>query len=171
MELTKLLTHFSERNFKKGDFLIREGQICQQIFFIKEGMVKICSYIDDREFIMRFFQENMFVTVMNSFVDQTPSHFQIKALEDGKALMLHKDKMEELCKTHHEIETFFRKLTSWVASNAITRLSTVLENDAATRYRIFLKNHGELMQRISLGDLSSYLGITQASLSKIRAKK
>jgi len=66
----------------KGDFLVREGQLCQYVFFIKQGMVKICSFIEDREFIMRFFTENTFVTVVNSFTEQTPSHFQIKALED-----------------------------------------------------------------------------------------
>src|ERR1700712_5006194 len=107
MELTNLLSHFTEKPFHKGDFLVREGQVCQYVFFIKQGIVKICSFIDDREFIMRFFTENMFVTVMNSFTEQTPSHLQIKALEDGTALILHRDKMEELCRNDHEIETFF----------------------------------------------------------------
>jgi CRP/FNR family transcriptional regulator, anaerobic regulatory protein len=171
MELTTILPHFTERHFKKGDFLLREGQVSQYVFFIQLGMVKVCSFHDDREFILRFFTENMFVTVFDSFTEQTPSHFQIKALEDGTALMLHRDKMEELCRSNHEIESFFRKWTQWVASQMVSRLGTMLENDAATRYKIFVENNSELMQRISLGDLASYLGITQASLSKIRAKK
>ena len=171
MELTNILPYFTERPFKKGDFLLREGQVSQHVLFIQLGMVKVCSFNEDREFILRFFPENMFVAVFNSFIDQTPSHFQIKALEDGIALMLHRDKMEELCSSNHEIETFFRKWAQWVASQLVSRLGTMLENDAAKRYKIFVENNHELMQRISLGDLSSYLGITQASLSKIRAKK
>ena len=171
MELTNLLSHFTEKPFSKGDFLIREEQVCQYIFFIKKGMVKVCASDGNREFIMRFFQENIFVTVVNSFVEQTPSRFQIKALEDGIALMLHRDKMEELCSNNHEIESFFRKLTEKIASQMVTRISGMLQDDATTRYKMFLENNAALMQRISLGDLASYLGITQASLSKIRAKK
>jgi CRP-like cAMP-binding protein len=171
MELTNLLYHFTEKPFHKGDFLVREGQVCHYVFFIKKGMVKLCSSNNDREFIMRFFSENMFVTVFNSFTDKTPSHFRIKALEDGIALMLHRDKMEEICSDNHKTESFFRKLTQWTASQMVTRLTGMLENDAGARYKLFTENSGELMQRISLGDLASYLGITQASLSKIRGKR
>src|ERR1700712_266375 len=171
MELTDLLYHFTEKPFHKGDFLVREGQVCHYVFFIKRGMVKLCSSNNDREFIMRFFSENMLVTVFNSFTEQIPSHFQIKALEDGTVLMLHRDKMEELCSGNHGIESFFRKIIQWTASQMVSRLTGMLENDAGTRYNMFVKNNSELMQRVSLGDLASYLGITQASLSKIRAKK
>lgn len=171
MELIALLSHFTEKPFHKGDFLIREGQVCQHLFFVRTGMVKLCSSNDDREFIMRFFSENMFVTVFNSFTEQIPSHFQIKALEDGTVLMLHRDKMEELCAGSHEIEAFFRKITQWTASQMVSRLSGMLENNAGARYKIFMENNRNLMQRISLGDLANYLGITQASLSKIRAKR
>lgn len=171
MELSYLLAHFSTRPFHKGDVLVREGQVCQYVYFIKEGMVKLCSFNDEREFIMRFFTENMFVTVLNSFTDQTPSHFQIKALEDGMALMLHKDDMEQLCKSDHQIEAVIRQWLQWAASQMMYRLNVMLENDAATRYQIFIDNNAALLQRISLGDLANYLGITQASLSKIRGKK
>lgn len=171
MDLSNLLSHFTEKGFHKGDFLVREGQFCQHVYYIKKGMVKVSSFNDDREFIMRFFPEHMFVTVLNSFTDQTPSHFQIKALEDGVALMLHRDKMEELCKSNHEFEMLIRRWFQWAAAQMLSRLGVMLENDAATRYKIFVENNTALMQRVSLGDLANYLGITQASLSKIRAKK
>lgn len=171
MDLSNFLSHFTEKPFRKGDFLIREGQLCQYIYFIKKGMVKVSSFNDEREFIMRFFPEGMFVTAMDSFTNQTPSHFQIKALEDGIALMLHRDKMEGLCKNNHEFETIIRKWLQWAASQMVSRLGVMLENDAAMRYKIFVESNETLMQRISLGDLANYLGITQASLSKIRAKK
>jgi len=171
MDLQKLLSHFTETPFNKGDFLMHEGQICKHIYFVKKGMAKICSFNDDREFIMRFLPENSFFTALESFNDQAPSHFQIKALEDGIVLKLHRDKMEELCKAHHEIETFFRKWFLEIAAFMVARLSSMLENDASERYKMFIENNADLMQRISLGDLASYLGITQASLSKIRSKK
>jgi CRP-like cAMP-binding protein len=171
MDLPGLLSYFTEKPFRKGDLLVREGQVCQFIFFIQSGMVKLCSSNEDREFIMRFFPENTFVTVFDSFTEQIPSHFQIKALEDGTALLLQREKMEELCRNNHETESFFRKLIQWTTSQMVSRLTFMLENDATTRYNLFVEKNSNLMQRISLGDLASYLGITQASLSKIRAKK
>lgn len=171
MQLQNLLSHFTEVPFQKGDFLMREGQVCKHIYFVKNGMVKICSFNNDREFIMRFLPENTFFTALESFNDQAPSHFHIKALENGGVLKLHRDKMEQLCKDNHEIETFFRKWFLEVASFMVSRLSSMLENDASERYKMFVENNTDLMQRISLGDLANYLGITQASLSKIRAKK
>ncbi|MCS3871162.1 CRP-like cAMP-binding protein [Chryseobacterium ginsenosidimutans] len=171
MDVQNLLSHFTEVPIQKGDFLVREGQVCKHIYFVKKGMVKICSCNEDREFILRFFPEEHFVTALESFNDQTPSHFQIKALEDGIILKLHRDKMEKLCKDHHEIETFFRKWLLQIAAYMVSRLSTILKDDAGTRYKMFLETNADLMQRISLGDLANYLGITQASLSKIRAKK
>lgn len=171
MNIETLLTHFTEKSFRKGDFLIREGQTCHYVFFLRKGLVKLCSSNGDREFIMRFFSESSFVTVFDSFTENFPSHFQIKALEHCEVLMLHRDKMEELCASNHAAETFFRKLVQWTASKMVSRLTEMLENDATARYRLFLKDNSNLLQRIQLGDLASYLGITQASLSKIRAKK
>jgi hypothetical protein len=47
----------------------------------------------------------------------------------------------------------------------------MLEDDATERYNGFIKDNNHLLQRISLGDIASYLGISQVSLSRIRAKK
>ena len=51
------------------------------------------------------------------------------------------------------------------------RISELLEDNATERYADFVREHPQLLQRISLGDLASYLGITQVSLSRIRAAK
>ena len=85
--------------------------------------------------------------------------------------MLSKKEMEKLCLKHHSIETFFRKLVSMAVVNMMKRISEMLEENASTRYAHFIKDNGHLLQRISLGDLASYLGITQVSLSRIRSQK
>ena len=69
------------------------------------------------------------------------------------------------------METFFRKLASLAATKMTRRISEMLEENATERYNLFVKENNQILQRISLGDLASYLGITQQSLSRIRAKK
>ena len=53
----------------------------------------------------------------------------------------------------------------------MSRISEFLEYDAKKRYSNFLQHSSDLLQRISLGDLADYLGITQVSLSRIRGQK
>jgi len=79
--------------------------------------------------------------------------------------------MEELCKKHHCMETYFRKLVSTVTIKMMKRITEMLEENATERYNEFLEEHKPILQRINLGDMASYLGITQQSLSRIRAQK
>lgn len=170
MDLNALLPHFTARVYSRGDLLVREGQVCNSIYFVKKGLIKLFSLHGEREFVMHFFSEGMLATVVDSYTFQRPGHFQIKALEDSEVLVIHKETLEGLCKQSHEIESFIRQQVQFTAARMHERITDILENDAKNSYEMFLKKHPDLMQRISLGDLANYLGITQASLSKIRAK-
>ena len=167
----ELFDKLKTKTFQKGDLLLNEGNVCRNIYFIDEGLTKTFFYRDGKEFIMRFFHENMMFTVIDSYITQTPSTFMILALETTTVTYISQEELEELCKKHHCIETFLRKLVSFASINMSKRISEMLEENATARYNNFVKENNSLLQRISLGDLSSYIGITQVSLSRIRAKK
>ena len=156
-------------NAKKGHLLLRKGHICQNIFFINSGLCKTFFFKEDKEFIMRFFTESSIFTVIDSFVTQSPSAFAIYALEPTTYTCLNFTHLQELCKKHHCMETFYRQLVSGASVNMMKRITELLEDNASERYSDFVKQYPKLLQRISLGDLASYLGITQVSLSRIRA--
>ncbi len=120
---------------------------------------------------MRFFSENVLFTVFESYLTQTPSNYMIIALETTTIMQVSHDMMEELCKKHHCIETFFRKLVSVAAVKMSKRISEMLEENATDRYNQFVKENNTILHRINLGDLAKYLGITQQSLSRIRGQK
>lgn len=161
----------SAKVFDKGDLLLKAGETCKKIYFVDEGLTKIFFNKGDKEFIMRFFPERTLFSVLNSFETQTPSQFEIMALEKTSVIYLLKTDLETLCKKHHSIETAYRKLLSIATINMMKRISEMLEENATERYDHFLQDNGQLLQRISLGDLANYLGITQVSLSRIRANK
>ncbi|RZM30442.1 MAG: Crp/Fnr family transcriptional regulator [Pedobacter sp.] len=156
---------------KKGDILLDNGRVCRHLYFIHQGLCKTFFFKADKEFIMRFFSEGSIFTVLDSFVTQTPSTYSISVLEPTTYTRLSFDDLQMLCQKHHCVETFFRKLVSNGAINMMKRISELLEDNASERYADFIKDQSFLMQRISLGDLASYLGITQVSLSRIRAVK
>ena len=151
--------------------MLSRGSVCEHLFFIDQGLAKTYFNTGDKEFIMRFFCENEMFTVLDSYVTRQPSAYYIKALEPTEISYVEQKEMEKLCLKHHSIETFFRKLVSMAVVNMMKRISEMLEENASTRYTHFIKDNGHLLQRISLGDLASYLGITQVSLSRIRSQK
>lgn len=156
---------------KKGHSLLRKGTVCQNIYFLNNGLCKTFFFKEEKEFIMRFFIEGSIFTVLDSFVTQSPSTFAIYALEPITYTCLSFTQLNLLCKKHHCMETFYRQLVSGASVNMMKRISELLEDNASERYSNFVKEYPKLIQRISLGDLSSYLGITQVSLSRIRAVK
>jgi CRP-like cAMP-binding protein len=167
--------HLSEvmftKNFERNDYFLKEGEVCKYLYFINRGLVKTFFYKYDKEFIMRFFTEGTMFTVLDSYLNEAPSSFMVVALEPTSVTCVSSFDMKRLCKQHHCIETFFRKLVSIAAVNMMKRISEMLDENATESYLHFLEENGDLLQRISLGDLASYLGITQVSLSRIRAKK
>ncbi len=159
------------KTYKKGEYILREGEVCKYLYFLSKGLAKISFEKGDKEFIMRFFSGNVLFSVFESFITQAPSPYRIVALEETTVMLISHRRMEELCKKHHDVETLFRKVLSIVAIRMTKRISEMLEENATERYTQFVKEHHSILQRISLGDLASYLGITQQSLSRIRAKK
>jgi len=160
-----------QKSFAKGDYLLEAGNVCSRIYFIDRGLAKTFFHTGTREFIMRFFAEGNMFTVLDTFVTRQPSAHSIEALEPTEVTYLNHADLENLCSKYHSIETFFRKLVSVAAVNMMDRIGGTLEEKAQVAYHKFLHEHGKLLQRISLADLASYLGITQVSLSRIRGMK
>ncbi|WP_416865602.1 MAG: Crp/Fnr family transcriptional regulator [Imperialibacter sp.] len=166
-----LLEKLKSRTIEKNDFILKRGEVCRHLCFVDEGLTKTFFTSEDKEFVMRFFAEHSMLTVLDSFVSEMPSNYGMLALEKTRVTYISKPDLEQLCGKHHCVETFFRKLVSMAAANMMKRVSEMLEDNATARYNHFVANEGQLLQRISLGDLSNYLGVTQVTLSRIRAKK
>ena len=148
----------------------KEGQICRNLYFINDGLVKHYYHHKNRIFILRFFTENNFFTALDSFIKQIPAEFMTVAMEDTTTTFIDYYDLEELGKKHHSIETFIRKYISIAAVNTLKRYKELLDKDATELYRSFIIENQPLLQRISLGDIASYIGISQVTLSRIRAK-
>jgi CRP-like cAMP-binding protein len=158
------------KSVRKGEILLEEGDVCSYLYFINEGLAKVFSFSGDKEFIMRFFSESQIFSVFDSFLTKTPSKFTIIALEDSLVSMINYDDMESISQKHHAMETFFRKVTSHTTIRMTKRIHEMLEEDTTRRYQNFMDENKHIAQRISLGDVARYLGITQPSLSRIRSQ-
>ena len=166
-----LLKDFKTKTFNKNDFLLKSDEVCKYFYFVEQGLAKSFSYNKNQEFIMAFFQENMMFTELSSYLAQKPSKYILIALENTTIKYIHRDAIERHCKRHHSIETLVSKLFAITSVCFMNRISEMLEENAKERYNNFINNYPDLLKRISLGDLANYIGITQVSLSRIRATR
>jgi CRP-like cAMP-binding protein len=164
-----LSRHLETLRFKKGEAILAQGSTCRYLYYIKSGLVKTGFESKDRTFIMRFFAEGEMFTVLDSYLSQKPSTYEVVALEDTVITRISRTEMDKLRTRFHHMETFFGKLVAIASVNMMARIGEILEEHALARYENFLKENPVLLQRVSLRDLASYLGITQVSLSRIRA--
>lgn len=167
----KLTAACSEKEYKKGEALLKIGASCEHFYFINKGLVKLSFDTDDGEFIMRFFQEHILFTELESLTSSKSSKYQIVALEDVSCTRLPFVHFNKLCAADANIAMFYSKLLTMAHINMMNRISEMLESNAKTRYNNFLNQNADIVNRISLGDLSKYLGINQVTLSRIRKKK
>jgi len=170
---TEVATVLAQRletvSFKKGEAILEQGSVCRYVYFINSGLVKTGFESKDRTFIMRFFAEGTMFTVLDSYLSRQASAYQIRALENTMVTRIPRKALDDLRTRFHSVETFFSKLLAMASVNMMSRIGEILEEQASVRYANFTKENPDLAQRISLGDLASYLGITQVSLSRIRA--
>ena len=166
-----LLSICVEKNYKKGEKLLSIGGYCNYLYFINAGLVKLSFEVDEGEFIMRFFQENILFTELESLTTNKASGYKITALEDVDCILISYSKFEKICREIPRLALLYNKMLTMAHINMMNRISEMLESDAKARYNNFLNENIEIINRISLGDLSRYLGINQVTLSRIRKKK
>ena len=156
---------------KKGEFLFEEGSICHQVFFIEKGLARIYYYSNSgKEITSWFFEENSFFTAIDSFYYHKPTRVFCETLEDSVIYSIKYSELEDLINKEHGARLAFyvlyelmKRMTDFIVS--------IKFQSAEDRYNNMLKDYPSIFQRVSLGYIASYLGITQETLSRIRAGK
>ncbi|WP_343691614.1 Crp/Fnr family transcriptional regulator [Chitinophaga sp.] len=161
--------HFETQVFREGEQLFAPGGICRQLYFIKQGVLRIMSVSDRGEDITHYFlKEHYFCTILGSFLEQTPALEGIQAATDVEVYVIGKDEFNELYQADEAFRKMFDQHTTHGLLQKIQFRNMLHGHDATTRYRIFLEKLPDIAARVQLGYIASYLGITQQSLSRIR---
>ncbi len=168
----KALTEsFERKKFEKGDLLLREGQHCKYLYFVESGMVRN-FYNAEKQDVSTWFQiEGGFISSWFSFYSSKPSYESIEALEDTVMYVLHHDKYEELLKSFGEFEKFARILAQEQVALIDSFSKGYMFLSAKEKYELVLSYLPNIEQRVKLGQLATFLGISQETLSRIRAGK
>ncbi|MFZ0598388.1 MAG: Crp/Fnr family transcriptional regulator [Flavobacterium sp.] len=164
-----ILTKATELEFKKDEYFSEAGKVSQQVGFVLDGIVRVCYYNNKGEEITKYFiEENNLVVDLESFDNEIPSTAYVQATTDCKLLVFSRKDWKELLDTIIPWEAIVHKIISKALRQKVERRSPLVAEDATTRYLMFLDIYPNVVNRVPLSYVASYLGITQSSLSRIR---
>jgi CRP-like cAMP-binding protein len=166
-DLQTILSNFQERTVEKDKFVIKKGQVVAAYFFIKSGGLRIYFDKADREITGWLAFENDFFTELNSLKSGQPTQFNIQAIEKTTLLTIDKQQMDRLYKQFPVWQQFGRQIWENAFLKVIDGILSYQTMTAEARY-LSMMQRSDLLQKVPLKQLASYLGITQTSLSRLR---
>lgn len=147
------------------------GHTCKTIYFVNKGMLRICYLKNGVDITESFEPENSIVARAESLFAGIPSKKAICAVEDTEVVAINVPKLFALFDAHPNLERLFRKVFEQQHVRTIHRLESLQFNTPEERYQQLLDEQPNILLRAPLKHIATYLGITQVSLSRIRARK
>jgi CRP-like cAMP-binding protein len=157
-------------HLSKGCVLVPSGSICKSVYYLETGLSRRFYLKDNKEVTESFTAENGFACSINGYITGNADGRQTELLEPSVVWSLPYRELETLYDKYHDIERLGRFLITRELVEMHERLSSLQFMTASERYAAFLEKYPSLLQRVPLGVISSYLGITQETLSRIRSK-
>jgi CRP-like cAMP-binding protein len=154
----------------KNEYLATEEKICRHLYFLQHGALRGFYNIDGKEITHWFAFEDDFVTSFHSFITQQPAVENIRLLEGCVLWAISKDNLNRLLNQHREIERLVRIVYERYYIRLEERFVNAQFKTAAERYQSLLVQTPHIIERVPLGYIASYLGISQETLSRIRSR-
>lgn len=161
----------SIQSIRKNQELQPIGHTCKTIYFVNKGMLRICYLKNGVDITESFEPENSIVARAESLFAGLPSKKAICAVEDTEVVAIKVPQLFALFDGHPNLERLFRKVFEQQHVKTIHRLESLQFNTPEERYLQLLADQPNILLRAPLKHIATYLGITQVSLSRIRARK
>ncbi len=159
-----------KKHFKKGDILIREGQVVDQCFHVFQGCLRQYRIVDGEERSIFFFTEDQSILSLTQNNSIYLSNFYIDCIEDTTVTVMNAADEKELYRRHPEIESMSRMSLEGMIKNYQEMFSDFLISTPEERYLKILVDRPDLLARVPQYHLASYLGVKPESLSRIRKR-
>lgn len=168
--LNKLTGLLKKVVYPKGYHILEEGKIEPNVFFMEKGIARAYVSLDGKVETFWIGEEGVTIVSLKSYVNNRPGYETVELMEDSVLYMLKRNDLYELFENDIHITNWGRKFAEFQFLYTEERLIFMLSTTASERYLSLLKDTPDLLQRVPLECLASYLGITPVSLSRIRAK-
>ncbi len=161
------LGSMTEMKLKRSEPLIPYGKTDNNIYIIKEGILRVVYFDGFKEKTLAFGQAGTVAISYNSFVKGEQSFWKYEACCDSVIMKVAKTKWMELIKQSHDF-------AQWVISLSMEQLwgqemkSYMVNGDARERFESLMENRPEIVENVYSKIVASYVGVTPQYLSKLK---
>lgn len=163
-ELAQIVT------YPKKTFLLKDGQVCDKACMVVKGLARAYYINEDRDITSRFMDEGFIITSWVSYYQQQPGDEYIEAMEDTTLACIRYNEIQQLYKEYPQFNIVGRKQTEYSLYLAEMRTRMLRKHTAEEKYNFFLEQHPDLINRVPLKHIATYLGMNEETLSRIRGK-
>lgn len=170
-ELAKIIIHFKPKKTSRNEMLCNIGQVCKHFYFIKNGCLRLYE-IDAKgnEVTGYFALENSIMSANTSFILQKPSRDCLVSLEPSELLVISRDAFYKLVNTLPQFSSVYHQFIEFAFIHSQMRIYSFLGMEGIDKLKWVMEHEPKLLSRISSKAVASYLGMTNSTLSKLRAK-
>ncbi len=158
-------------HLNKGHLLVKEGMVAHRIFFIQKGSARTFYDHNGKEVTSWFYREGQLFTAWSSFYKRSPSYEGVELTEDSTISALSYNHLRQLYKQHPKMQEFGREMVEEQLVFLDYFYKGFMFMSAKEKYDLLLSVFPDVTLRVNLGHIASFLGISQETLSRIRAKK
>jgi CRP/FNR family transcriptional regulator, anaerobic regulatory protein len=164
-----IFQYTEEKRANKGDFLLEFGQTCTELHFVLSGVIRFYILNDKGEELTTvFIGESEIATRLESFLRGVPSNGYLQCETPCHLITISKQNWNIIAEKSSNISIAMANLATIYLSKKLEIQRRLLTSDARSAYLEFMKFHCDLAERIPMKHISSYLGITPSSLSRIK---
>ena len=164
ISVTKISTH------PKKTVLLKEGDINTHVCMVISGLVRSYYMNEEKDITSRFMNEGFIITSWISFYTRKPGNEFLQTQEDTTLACVHYNDIQKLYDEFPEFNIIGRKQVEYSFYLSELRTRMLRKHTAEEKYKFFLENHPNIMQRVSLKHIASYLGMNEETLSRVRTQ-
>ena len=171
-EIELLKKHLSIRKTAKKEQLVIKGQVCRSLYFVVKGCLHtFYTTGKGEEFTRCIALENSFCWSVPSFLKQTPATENIQSLTESELLVIDHTSFLKLCQQSRWFRNSYIAVLENLCMAYAERVQNLLTMTAGERYKNLLQQNPHIIRQLPNKTVASYLGITQESLSRIKAAR
>ena len=169
--IERISSLFRPTKLSKGSLLLETGQTCQQLSFVRSGLLRIYVSTERGGEVTQWIStQGYFITDLSSFVFGSPARWTIQALSDAELFTIDKADYQSIGQHIPEWHEFEVRFLTRCFSMMEDRIFAHLSMTAEERYRAFFEGNKELFNQVPLQYIASLLGMTPETFSRIRKK-
>ncbi len=154
---------------RKGTTLLKQGEVQRYLFYVEKGLLRQYYIKYKKELTEHLAVDGNVVICLESFLQQTPSNIMIETLENSAVWGIHYDELQRLTEESRELELLYRAILERSLIMSQRKADILRGEPAHVRYKRLLEYYPEIIKRVPLVYIASFLQMAPETLSRVRS--